>query len=381
MPENLEFPASNLLCAENTSTWGDLDCDGINRLEISNSISISISPPLYHKHNQTHDQGSFLNNRSGFLMGFDFPVPSEEMVREMVEREVEHLPRDDYLKRLRRGDLDMSSRREAVDWIMKACAHYHFGPLSVCLSVNYLDRFLSFYELPKGKSWTVQLLAVACLSIAAKLEETKVPLSVDFQVGDPKYLFEAKTIQRMELMVLNTLMWKMQAFTPCSFIDHFLSKIRDDQNPSPNSISRSIQLILSIMRGIDFLEFRPSEISAAIAISVSGAMQAVEIDKSISKFLHVSKEKVLKCVELMNDLCLFSNPAAQNALMASIVPQSPNGVLEAACWSYKSDDITTVGSCATTSSFSSQENKRRKHDHNYNNNNNKPPPFFKVMKS
>jgi len=31
-------------------------------------------------------------------------------------------------------------------------------------------------------TWTVQLLAVACFSLAAKMEEVKVPHSVDLQV-------------------------------------------------------------------------------------------------------------------------------------------------------------------------------------------------------
>lgn len=30
----------------------------------------------------------------------------------------------------------------------QARAHYSFGPLSVCLSMNYWDRFLSVYPLP-----------------------------------------------------------------------------------------------------------------------------------------------------------------------------------------------------------------------------------------
>jgi hypothetical protein len=37
-------------------------------------------------------------------------------------------------------------------------------------------------HLQKNKAWTMQLLAVACLSLAAKMEETDVPLSLDFQV-------------------------------------------------------------------------------------------------------------------------------------------------------------------------------------------------------
>lgn len=45
--------------------------------------------------------------------------------------------------------------------------------------------------------------------------------------------------------------------------------------------------------GIDFLEFRPSEIAAAVAISVSRQMQAVDIDKALSCFKHVEKVKLV----------------------------------------------------------------------------------------
>lgn len=41
--------------------------------------------------------------------------------------------------------------------------------------------------------------------------------------------------------------------------------------------------------GIDFLEFRPSEIAAAVAIAVLRESQATEIDKAIADFLVVEK--------------------------------------------------------------------------------------------
>ncbi|KAG5529571.1 hypothetical protein RHGRI_030083 [Rhododendron griersonianum] len=244
--------------------------------------------------------------------------------------------------------------------VQQAHAHYSFGPLSFCLSINYLDRFLSVYELPTGKTWTVQLLAVACLSIAAKMEETSVPLTVDLQVGEPKFIFEGKTIRRMELLVMSSLDWKMKACTPCSFVDYFLGKINgDDQIQSGFLISRSIQLILSTIKGIDFLEFRPSEIAAAVAISVSGEVQAVDIDKAMSCFILVGKGRVQKCVQLIQDLALSRGSTNMgSASIPSSVPQSPIGVLDAACLSCKSDDIT-VGSCAN-SSHNSPDTKRRK---------------------
>ncbi|EEF31696.1 cyclin d, putative [Ricinus communis] len=356
--------AQNLLCAENTNTcFSDLlDCNAPDELGI---------PLSWHHQVNRNRRESFFNNSDdsckSSLMGLT--INSEDRVKEMVEREMKHLPRDDYLKRLRSGDLDMGSRRQAIDWIWKVQAHYSFSALSVCLSMNYLDRFLSVYQLPKGKAWTMQLLAVACLSLAAKMEETNVPLSVDLQVGEPKFVFEAKTIQRMELLVLSTLKWRMQSLTPCSFIDYYLAKIRGNQHLSTSLVTRSLQLILSIIKCIDFLEFRPSEIAAAVAIFVLGEVQAVDVYKAMPCFTHVEEERVLKCVELIKDLSLISGSATTSSgdnvanASASSVPQSPNGVLEAACLSYKSDD-TTVGSCANSSHTNTPDTKRRKQTNN-----------------
>ncbi|KAL4645211.1 hypothetical protein ACB092_02G220000 [Castanea dentata] len=354
MAESHDCSTSSLLCAENTNTCFD-DVDG------NATDGFGVSPSWNHQNNHTHNKDSIFDTiRSESLEGF--PLQSEERVREMVEREREHLPRDDYLRRLRCGDLDLSVRREALDWIWKAYDHYSFGPSSVCLSMNYLDRFLSINELPRDKSWAVQLLAVACVSLAAKMEETKVPQLVDLQVGEPKFVFGANSIQRMELLVLGTLGWRMQALTPCSFIDYFLSKINKVQYPSILSISRSVQLILSTIKGIDFLEFRPSEIAAAVAISISRQIQEVDIDKAMSCFKHVEKERVVKILELMKDLSLISGSANVASNLASSVPQSPVGVLDAACLSYKSDELT-VGSCANSSHNSPDTRGRLQTDH------------------
>lgn len=57
----------------------------------------------------------------------------------------------------------------------------------------------------------------------------------------------------MELLVLSTLRWKMQAFTPCSFIDYFLSKTTYDQHLSKSFISKSLQLILGITKCTPFI--------------------------------------------------------------------------------------------------------------------------------
>ncbi|ESQ31322.1 hypothetical protein EUTSA_v10004644mg [Eutrema salsugineum] len=264
-----------------------------------------------------------------------FPSESEEIIREMMEKEKQRLPRDDYIKRLRSGDLDLNvRRREALNWIWKASEAHQFGPLCICSSVNYFDRFLSVHDLPSDKAWTVQLLAVACLSLAAKLEESEVPMLIDLQVGNPQFVFEAKSVQRMELLVLNRLEWKLRAITPCSYISYFLRKMsKCDQEPSNALISRSLQVIASKTKGIDFLEFRPSEVAAAVALSVSGESHTVHFDNSSFSplFSLLQKERVKKIGEMIE------------SGGSGLCTQTPNGVLEvsACCFSFKTHDSST----------------------------------------
>ncbi|XVF39611.1 hypothetical protein PTKIN_Ptkin01aG0047600 [Pterospermum kingtungense] len=354
MAPSFDCAVSSLLCAEDNSSifydngsfsWG---------AEVGDFGATAWSHRYYRNLNQ---------NR--VFNGVDedgLPLQSEECVALMVDKEHQHLPNADYLKRLQTGDLDLEARKQAVDWILKVHSHFDFGPLCAYLSINYLDRFLSAYELPKGIAWMMQLLAVACLSLAAKMEETEVPLILDLQVGESKFVFEARTIQRMELLVLSTLSWRMQAITPFSFIDYFLYKLNDNKIPLRSSILRSIELISSTIKGIDFLEFKPSEIAAAVAISVAVETKTVDTEGAVSVLTHhVQKERVMKCVAMVHDLSLVGGGGSVKRGNAAVpsVPRSPIGVLDAACLSYKTDETTTTTS-STTTAHCSPSTKRRK---------------------
>ncbi|XP_022997220.1 cyclin-D2-1-like isoform X2 [Cucurbita maxima] len=248
------------------------------------------------------------------------PFMSDECLIEMVEKETHHLPLHGYLLKFHNGDLDVRARTEAVDWIKK-----------------------------KGRAWTMQLLAVACMSLAAKLEETEVPLSLDLQVGGSKFVFEARTIERMELLVLTTLGWRMQAVTPFSFIDHYLRKIHYDEFSLEMSIEQSSRLLLNIIHGIEFLEFKPSEIAAAVAISVAGEAQSVDPDRAIHLLIQqLQMERVLKCLKLIDDMFVCGGGLGKGSRASmSSERRSPSRVLEMTCLSYTSND-TAVVSCANS---------------------------------
>lgn len=102
--------ASDLLCAEAESTCFDDDDDDLE----------AVAEVVDEEIHQANDKdSSFGNDRSELLI--PFPCLSEEKFLLMVDKERDHLPKDDYLERLRTGDMDMSVRTEALDWILKVC--------------------------------------------------------------------------------------------------------------------------------------------------------------------------------------------------------------------------------------------------------------------
>lgn len=82
-----------------------------------------------------------------------------------------------------------AAREEAVDWILKVNAYYGFSNLTAILAINYLHRFLSSLHFQKDKPWMIHLASVTCLSLAAKVEETQVPLLLDLQVRPFSFSF------------------------------------------------------------------------------------------------------------------------------------------------------------------------------------------------
>ncbi|KAJ8539492.1 hypothetical protein K7X08_013744 [Anisodus acutangulus] len=339
MSLNMDSSISSLLCTEDNNTIFDNEYDDVTTC-----------------HQNSQQKREMFYGEEKFTV---LPLLNDECVALMIEKECEHMPCGGYFEKLRYGDLDFEARNEILDYISKVHSHFNFGPMCLYLSVNYLDRFLSAYDLPKGKVWMMQLLAVACLSLAAKLEEIEVPLSIDLQIEEAKFVFEARTIQRMELLVLSTLKWRMQAVTPFSFIDYFLKKINGDQIASTSSITKAVNLILCTLKGIHFLEFKPSEIAEAVAISIEVKTETVGFEKSISALLQqVHKDRVKKCVELIQESSLLSDFVKGPVASTPLVPQSPIGVLDVACLSYKSDD-SLMDSCAN-STHNSPVTKRRK---------------------
>ena len=107
--------------------------------------------------------------------------------------------------------------------------------------------------MQQGNGWPFQLLSVACLSLASKLEEPRAPLLLELQIFQTKFVFEPKTVQRMEIRVLTNLNWRLRSVTPFDFIDYFASKLPCSSGSMDDLLARVISissdLILNTTRG------------------------------------------------------------------------------------------------------------------------------------
>ncbi|KAG6498738.1 hypothetical protein ZIOFF_038460 [Zingiber officinale] len=196
-------------------------------------------------------------------------------------------------------------RSDAVEWILrvafqtKSC--FGFSCRTAYLAVAYFDRFLAQRSIEDGKPWAARLLSLACVSVAAKMEERSVPTLTDLQ--SDALSFDANSLQRMELLLLDTLQWRMNSVTPFDYLSYFISKFRCDSSPEESS-RRAIDFIFTAINMINLAAYRSSAIAAAAVLAASSKLYAKEVLESkissVSMFGSCSeKEHVFFCYKIM----------------------------------------------------------------------------------
>ncbi|GAB2222453.1 hypothetical protein Drorol1_Dr00013674 [Drosera rotundifolia] len=244
------------------------------------------------------------------------------------------------------------ARSETVGWILRVHAHYSFHALTAFLAVNYFDRFLSSFQFQREKPWMAQLAAVACLSLAAKVEETHVPLLLDLQVEDANYVFEAKTIQRMEILVLSTLGWKMNPVTPHSFVDYIARRLGLKNHLCWEFLRRTERALVSLISDSRVMSYLPSVIAAAVVLHVFDSLAPSNGDEYQNEVLGIlgsDKDKVEACGKLILELAAGGKILLSNKRKPVSMPGSPNGVIDVSFSCDSSNDSWAVASSVSSS--------------------------------
>ncbi|MBA0812529.1 hypothetical protein Gohar_026495 [Gossypium harknessii] len=245
------------------------------------------------------------------------------------------------------------ARKDALEWIFKVKAYHRFNALTIVLAVNYFDRFFASFKFQKDNPWMGQLAAVACLSLAAKVEETQVPLLLDLQVEESKYVFDSKTIQRMELLVLSTLKWRMNPVTPISFFDHITRRLGLRTHLHWEFLHSCEHLLLILIADSKFMLYMPSILAAATMLYVIKEIEPchyLEYRKQLLRVLKTCEDEVNVCYELVSKL--LESDCKQNEARKRKHGQmqgSPDGVIDASSSCGDSDGFWTAISSVSSS--------------------------------
>lgn len=242
-------------------------------------------------------------------------------------------------------------RKEAIEWILEAVDFHNFSAQTAILAVNYLDRFLFSLKSQSEKPWMNQLAAVTCLSLAAKIEETQVPLLLDLQMEESRYLFEPRTLQRMELLVLSTLKWKMNPVTPFSFLDYFSGRLGLNDHICFELLRRCERVLLSIITDCRFVCHLPSAMAAATMLHVIDKLEPCigeDYQEQLLGILGIVKDNVTDCYKLVQEVA--SNiDFNSNKRKFGALPGSPVGVMDLSFSSDTSNDSWAVAASVYSS--------------------------------
>lgn len=283
--------------------------------------SVSLCSLLCQETEQCFDEDSFTNLKHKATTS----ETDDEFVEALLRREVSFGIKSPSASSAMIPNWIKSARSEAIAWFLNMRDFFGFRFQTVYLSVTYVDRFLSTRSIASQESWVIPLLSVACLSLAAKMEECSVPSLSEFQLEE--YEFESKVIQRMELLVLSTLGWRLGSITPFAYIQHFIAKLSNESSKC-DLVPRAVELIYTLMRGnhlsiscsvhiisilILFLtaemyltDLRPSVIAASAALTAADkrlSRKDVELKiNSICSAEFFDLDDVCSCYSVMQEL-------------------------------------------------------------------------------
>ncbi|GAA0163086.1 kinase activator [Lithospermum erythrorhizon] len=219
----------------------------------------------------------------------------EEYVKMLFDKEIPCANEDQIVQ-----DWIKEARFNAIQYILNITTIFRFKLLTAYTSISYFDTFLSRRHIDVENSWAMNLLAVACLSLAAKMEECEVPSLPEFAMEE--FSFESKVIQKMELLILSTLEWKMITITPFSFINFIIPKFGNDSSPS-NIKPMISELIFRLIKDVNLMSYRQSVIGAAMtlmALDPRLSKEAMETRlRGLSSCLPVHIEEVWSCYNKM----------------------------------------------------------------------------------
>ncbi|GKY99513.1 hypothetical protein MPSEU_000905500 [Mayamaea pseudoterrestris] len=202
-------------------------------------------------------------------------VCTSDLYRDMKERQVDFVSPQTYNP----YSSYMPYRRYLVDWMSDVGEQCRLHSTTIHVSILLLDKIFRSAEIPRSQ-W--QLLATACISIAAKYEEAEEQTPHIPELLQLTRLSAAGhtslSFREGELDVLRRLSWKLRAFPPLHVGNYFLSKgvvFEDDLwqgreliEKIPKYMKKYIEFFCNLcLQDYQFQQYLPTQLAAAVVLS------------------------------------------------------------------------------------------------------------------
>ncbi|XP_055489670.1 G1/S-specific cyclin-E2 isoform X1 [Leucoraja erinacea] len=217
------------------------------------AISPCILIPTPHKDNNvTDDFSKFSQYRFKNLFLSKSPLPplgwgnSEDVWSNMLKKEIKYTHSKTVL--LLHPSLQPKMRAILLDWLIEVCDVYTLHRETFYLAQDFFDRFMFTQEnVHKSK---LQLIGIASLFIAAKLEEIYPPKLNEFAYVTDGACTETEILD-MELIILKALKWELCPVTIICWLNIYLQIVFLKEIPNISLPQYSQDIFVQIAQLLD----------------------------------------------------------------------------------------------------------------------------------
>jgi hypothetical protein len=188
-------------------------------LMVIENISVCVSTQDSQLENNYQSQSPLKNTPDAYqpMFSTNYSKIPHDYILDIWEtlKSEEELNKANYHSILRQKDINEKMRAILVDWLVEVHCKFKLRSETLFLTVNLIDRFLSYKQVLRTK---LQLVGVAALLVACKYEEVLCPDIRDFvYVTDRAYSKEE--ILQTELDILLTLNFEVTLPSPLRFFE------------------------------------------------------------------------------------------------------------------------------------------------------------------
>lgn len=245
------------------------------------------------------------------------------------------------------GPRKLRTRVKGVQWILKTQKTHDLSVITASLAVNYLDRVLNLLSAKDLDTFQLEVLPIACLSIACKMDERFEYSPEELQLFSPPFaVVPSQLVSKMEETVLLSLDWRVSSLVPVSFVNHMLcllAPFSNTQDPTTESsltletdtldkwldmiksaCERSCRYLLLGLADVELLTFRPSELAlTAVLAALDPELVSTNALQTALDSVGSSANRIESCNEELQRVLSDQKPDGSTQTDTLPVPSTP----------------------------------------------------------